>query len=140
MQVKTSRVVSKMVGCSNTIRIWFSRARSWQFAQSRRRARIFTSTKLTPIASPGSQRRFGKQQQRDICDHSTCRFIGHRRSMLQEKILPPSKSSKANPPSRGRSRHIRRDSRFVFHNPRNPDLALTWLQKAGVTRDCITVS
>jgi superfamily I DNA/RNA helicase len=22
-------------------------------------------------------------------------------------------------------------SRFVFHNPRNPDLALTWLQKAG---------
>jgi len=25
----------------------------------------------------------------------------------------------------------KRDSRFVFHNPRNPNLALTWLQKAG---------
>ena len=25
----------------------------------------------------------------------------------------------------------KQNSRFVFHNPRNPDLALTWLQKAG---------
>jgi integrase len=25
----------------------------------------------------------------------------------------------------------KRNSRFVFHNQRNPELALTWLQKAG---------